>query len=175
MKLKSAAEELELWNLFNVYVLEQNHRQGEDKHWADVLNEIRKADGTLKPETVSLLESRLIDAEDKDDLDACHIMFKNEDCNQHNLKMLNKLPGELVELPAQHKNPRGWKPPLTDYGTIKNTKFMKMLQLKKGARVKLIFNVSTLDNLTNGVMGTVIAFCRNSSGNVECVTFWAMA
>ena len=40
-KLKPAKRALELWNQFEVYILEENHRQGEDKYWADVLNEIR--------------------------------------------------------------------------------------------------------------------------------------
>ena len=46
---------------------------------------------------------------------------------------------------------------------------MDVLHLKKGARVCLVNNINTIDELVNGVMGTVIGFERNKFGKIEAV------
>ena len=168
-KLALAADTLQLWQKFEAYVLKHNHRQGEGNQWANVLNEIREAKGILTDDTEELLQSRMIDMDEKNELSTCHIFYENKKVFDHNIKMLNKLPSELVELPAREFLPKGYTTQVKSYGTINNTKFMQTLQLKKGARVKLIWNVSTMDELTNGTLGTVIDFHKNSKGSVECI------
>ena len=44
---------------------------------------------------------------------------------------------------------------------------MQTLELKKGARIRLIFNISTKDDLTNGELGTIIDFHKNSKGFID--------
>ena len=46
---------------------------------------------------------------------------------------------------------------------------MQILEIKKGAKVKLIWNVSVIDNLVNGSIGKVIDFHRNSKGAIEAI------
>ena len=83
----------------------------------------------------------MIELDDKDNLTACHIFYENQQVHDHNIKMLNKLTSDLVELPAREFLPKGYKSQVKSYGAIKDTKFMQTLQLKKGARVKLIFKI----------------------------------
>ena len=161
-KLANAADALQLWKQFHVYILKHNHRQGEGNRWANVLNEIREAKGMVNEDTENMLQSRLVEVDEKNELTTCHVFYENRQAFDHNIKMLNKLDSELVELPAREFLPKGYKTQLKSYGTIKNTKFMQTLQLKKGARVKLTWNVSTMDELTNGTLGTVIDFHKNS-------------
>ena len=71
--------------------------------------------------------------------------------------MLNKLDTELVEITAHQINPKGYTPPI-NAGRIAKTGYMEILQIKKGARIKLISNISTIDKLVNGSLGTVIGY-----------------
>ena len=44
-----------------------------------------------------------------------------------------------------------------------------MLKLKKEARVALVFNVNTIDELVNGALGTVVGFEYDKVGNVIAI------
>ena len=46
---------------------------------------------------------------------------------------------------------------MNKYGNVDETQFVMNLQLKLGARVMVISNVSIIDSLVNGSLGTVIA------------------
>ena len=151
-KLAISAADLDLWQKFDVYVLKHNHRQGERKMWANTLNEIRE--GIVTEDTIKLLRSKLIEPDDAPN-GACHICYTNKEVFSHNENMLNSLPSDLVTLPAREFLPRGYVTQVKSYGTIKDTKFMQTLKVKKNAWVKLIWNVSTMDGLVNGAMGTV--------------------
>ena len=48
-----------LWNMFTVVNLEENHRQGEDRNYADLLNRVRTGEWT--DEDVKMLETRVRD------------------------------------------------------------------------------------------------------------------
>ena len=54
-----------------------------------------------------------------------------------------------------------YSPTITSYGTVDSTSFMKMLKVKVGARVMLIWNVSIWDKLVNGMTGDVIEILFN--------------
>ena len=163
----------ELWQQFEVYNLEHNHRQGEGNSWANVLNEIRE--GTVTKDTEELLKTRFIKPEEHDELTTCHCFFRNVDVSEHNTKMLNSLSNDhdLVELPAIETLPKGFISPVMPHGTIglrgNDTGFMKILYLRKQARVMMISNINTPDELVNGAMGTVADFIANDKGVVECL------
>ena len=44
---------------------------------------------------------------------------------------------------------------------------MQSLELKKGTRVQLTYNIDTKDGLTNGARGILVEFVRDRAGKVE--------
>ena len=70
--------------------------------------------------------------------------------------MLNTLNEKLVEIKATVL-PKKYTPKIKA-GRIDDTQFMETLQMKVGARVKIIANISTLDKLVNGALGTIIGY-----------------
>lgn len=155
-----------LWKTFEPNILIHNHRQGNGSKWVDTLNRIRE--GQVTEEDEEVLRSRIIETPNLD-LDSCHVFFTNAEVNSHNDKMLNCLTTELVEIPAIQTLPKGYSSFTTVHGTIDSTNFLKTLLLKVGARVVLVFNISTTDLLVNGAMGTVISIERNKANKVECI------
>ena len=142
-----------LWEQFKVIVLKENHRQGEGSKWTETLNRIRI--GEPNEEDIKLLESRVVKKPPLED-NVLHVFYKNDDVNEHNIKMLNTLKTELVENKAITL-PKKYKPPINN-GRIAKTQYMENLQLKVGARVKLIANILTLDKLVNGSLGKIVGF-----------------
>ena len=67
--------------------------------------------------------------------------------------------------------PKNYKPKIKN-GRIDDTQFMELLQMKIGARVKLVNNIWTLDKLVNGSLGTIVGFeWRNDkNGKAHVVT-----
>ena len=157
----------DLWQLFVPIVLQHNHRQGESGEWADTLNRIRV--GEMTPDDIALLRSRIVPEDEIVDENCVHIYYLNADVMKYNLEMLSKMPGDEVILPATFQGPPGYNKTVTPHGTIDQTQFMDKLSLKMGARVMLIANVNTCDNLVNGVMGKVIGFEYFSNGQMECI------
>ena len=157
----------DLWQQFEVFNLEYNHRQGDGNAWANVLNQIREGDVTT--ETEQLLKSRLTGLDDHNELTTCHVFYRNEDVEAHNNKMLNLLPGHPVEISAVENVPGKYIPILTSYGTIDKSGFMRILYLKLRARVIMISNVSTIDGLVNGATGNILDFIVNDKGHVDCI------
>ena len=88
-----------------------------------------------------------------DDLTTTHIFYTNKEVNMHNTKMINTLEKPLIEICA--KEPKGIKGKLK-YGCIADTSFERDLNIKIGARVMLIFNISVVDGLVNGSLGHVV-------------------
>ena len=66
----------DLWKLFKVINLVENHRQGEDKTYGDLLNRIRI--GAHTEEDISLLETRMRPKDDPSLKDALHIHMGRE-------------------------------------------------------------------------------------------------
>ena len=155
-----------LWRSFEPYVLEHNHRQKEEMRWANNLNEVRI--GNVTKEVEDILKSR-ITSDPWLQEDAMHVFFTNKEVGEHNKKMLNTLKTPLVTVVSTQRNPGKFRPYVTDWGTVQKTQFMDKLHLKIGARVSLIVNVNTLDELVNGALGTVVGFEKNSNGDVTSV------
>ena len=152
---RSLHKETPLWKSFTPVVLKKNHRQKEEKLWADTLNRFRK--GIVTQEDENLLKSRLT-TEEFLDHDALHVFYTNAEVADHNNKMLNKLDTQMISNNAIKSGPKGYKPWITPHGTVDDTQMMDVLVLKIGSRVKLTVNVRTCDELVNGAMGTVVGF-----------------
>ena len=153
--LKNIYEILNLWELFEVYQLIQNHRQGEDKEYADFLNRIRFKE---KNEDFSDSDKTIIQTmirEPEDISKTLQIYGKKVTVNYINEQKLQTLTTKLHIIEAIHC---GSKKNLTIQpdGTIENTAFLQLLKLKIRSRVMLIFNINTSDGLTNGAQGEVV-------------------
>ena len=144
----------DLWKLFKVVTLEENHRQGEDKIYGDLLNRIRI--GAHTEEDISLLETRIRPKSDPNLNNALHIYGTNAKVNARNNSKLEEIEGELLDIKAKNasKTVRVFK--TNNAGCIKNTPFQDRLKLKIGAEVVLVHNVDTLDGLTNGSRGVLV-------------------
>ena len=158
-----------LWKQFKVVVLKQNHRQGEGNNWTELLNRARI--GQVTDEDIKLLESLTVNKISPDPK-VLHVYYKNDDVHDYNIKMLNKLDTELIEIEAIQINPKGYKP-VIKAGKIGSSVYMETLQVKIGARIKLVSNISTLDKLVNGSLGTVIGYewgkGKNGSDQVAAI------
>ena len=127
------------WQNFHIINLEENHRQGNDREYAEVLNRIRVGEQT--DEDIKTLEKRLPTLLTKKEYqDAIHLFYTNLEVNGHNTYMLNSLEGMLEEIASNLLLPKGYRPK-TDTGLIDKTQFAEILKLKKSARVMVIANV----------------------------------
>ena len=156
--------DMNLWKSCEVVNLKTNFRVGESP-WNETLNRIRLGEQT--EEDLKLLKSRYISNFKRENWDdAIHAFFGNEDAKKHNLKMLNKMPGVLVTLKADH--PKGISKTISKYGTIGTTQFEDKLEVKKGAKIMMIYNIDIADGLVNGVTGIVLDFAyRTVNGKPE--------
>ena len=156
-----------LWKSFQVINLTENHRQGNDKTYADILNRVRVGEQTK--EDIELLRKRVRPKNHPDLRNALYIACKKVSVTEHNTKCLNSLPGKLYEIEARHftKLKHNYKPYIQKDGTISDTQFPNALQLKIGAKVMLIYNVDVSDLLCNGAMGTLIGVEESEGGSVD--------
>ena len=92
------------WHMFNSLTLELNHRQGEDKPYADLLNRIRV--GKQTQDDLDLLRTR-VRPEKHPDLKAAdlYLLCKRKDCARLNLSDMNKLDGKMIRIKAKHHHP----------------------------------------------------------------------
>ena len=133
----------------------RNFRQEENQGFIDLLSHARV--GELEENDIEMLESRRIKEEDFERVkNATHVFYTNEAVEEWNTKKLNELTAPLVKILA--KTSGLVKPTLNKAGMIENTQFMKILHLKKGARVMLTHNINTSDGLVNGATGEVLGF-----------------
>ena len=143
-----------LWKLFKPMELVHNHRQGQGSKWTEMLNRFRIGEGTEEDKEV--LETRRMNHFPEINFDkACHVFFTNAEVDHHNTRILNSNPNPLVQIEAVCHYPKGYTPKVTEWNTIDNTQFRKILHLKVGARVMMIFNVCISDSLINGALGRV--------------------
>ena len=130
-------------------LLEENHRQGNDHHYAELLRRLRTKDYT--EDDLRILRSRIRDAKHKDIENAgLYISSKVKPCYDINSKYIAKLKGTAMKLKAvhHHDNIKSYKPFIKKRdGTIGETGFQDILILKPGARVIIIHNIDTLDSL----------------------------
>ena len=143
-----------LWRQFKVVQLEENHRQGEDKEYGDLLNRVRV--GAHTEEDIELLKTRESPEDNPALNDAIHIYGTNAKVNSRNDAKLKDIPGELITIKARNES-RTIKTFTKDKaGCIRNTPFQAVLKLKIGAEVILVHNLDTLDGLTNGARGVLV-------------------
>ena len=157
------------WHKFEVIVLEKNHRQGEDKIYADMLNRIRVGEETEKDMEELEARVRAKDHEDiKNETKAIYLYGTNENVNRMNNLKLKDLPTEEIKISAilYHRTLKNFEPSINNAGNILNTPFQKELRLKIGARVMITYNVDTCDGLNNGAIGELIDFLRDAKGEV---------
>ena len=157
------------WEMFKSIDLEINHRQGDDKAYADLLNRIRIDKHSI--EDIELLETR-IRPEGHPDLSnaSLHIVCKRHQCEKRNMKYIDSLEGQLYKIRAvnHHSTQKNYKPLIDKKdGSIAATGFLNELKLKIGAKVMLIHNIDIADCLTNGQMGELVAITKSTTGTID--------
>ena len=157
------------WNCFEIVNLEENHRQGNDKTYAEMLNRIRVGEQT--EEDIHHLEKRVRPRNHKDlkDPDAIFLFGKNKPVDEMNEKRLLKIKEEEFVIKAKcfHNTIKNFRPPVSKTGTVKETPFQAKLRLKVGAKIMLTYNINTADGLTNGSRGELIGVVKNEHGEVR--------
>ena len=159
-----------LWHKFQVVLLVQNHRQGEDRPYADVLNRIRVGEQT--EDDYKMLEKRVRKKGDHDlPKNALYITCKNVLVNEINEKKLEEVEGTMYTIEAKVRSAaqKTRKPRLNKDGSILNTPLQNILKLKTTAKVMLTYNVDVMDSLANGAIGEVVGFLFAPSGEVKTV------
>ena len=135
-----ASEMDPIWQKFECINLEINHRQGEDKDYADMLNRIRIGQET--EEDIEKLKSRVRNENHEDirrEEDALYIFGTNLKVNQMNTRRLKALNGEekVIMAICFHKTIKNFNPPEGKAGEVAKTPFQKKLSIKIGARVMM--------------------------------------
>ena len=158
-----------LWHNLSVIILKTNHRQGEDRAYADILNRLRV--GIHHEEDNELLKQRVRTYDDSIPEDALIVAGSNKDVNSYNTDKLNKVVGELISEKAfVYSDAKGeHKPTLNPDGSIRNTSLQYHIDLKKGCRVMLTTNLDVCDGLVNGSLGTVIGFEYNKERRIQYI------
>ena len=150
------------WISFDVIFLEENHRQGGDHEYAEMLNRIRVGQQTTQD--IDILKTRVRPEGHPDLCGAMYISCTNKSVNKMNDVRINELEAELFEIEALNIHPtiQNFKPKLEAKGTVGGTAFLQTLKIKVGARVMLIHNIDVLDGLSNGTRGELIAVENDS-------------
>ena len=159
-----------LWEKFEVITLKTNHRQGNNRSYADVLNRIRI--GKKTDEDLSMLGTRIFPRNSGDlPKDALLVTGENRIVQSVNEKRISELPGELFEVEAEvSSRTRGkYKPKIDKSGQVKNTPLQKILKLKKNARIMLTMNLDVCDSLANGALGKVVDFVKKTNGELQYI------
>ena len=159
-----------LWKKFEVINLQTNHRQGEDRIYAELLNRIRT--GEQENEDIDLLKTRVVKANDTMiPEEALVISGTNAVVNRVNEEKLAKLKGEKVEIVAKvFSESRGeFKPKLDNKNDVLGTPLQYKLKLIIGCRVMLTYNLDVCDSLVNGSQGKVAGFEYNREGELTRV------
>jgi hypothetical protein len=89
-----------LWRTFKVINLEENHRQGKDKEYANMLTRMRI--GKQSKEDIEILQSRVRPNGHKDLKGGLFISAKMKRVATYNKKAINRLPGKLYVSKATH-------------------------------------------------------------------------
>lgn len=163
---RAAYDTNDLWKNFQPRILKHNHRQGAGCEWANILNRFRE--GIVIEKDLIYLKKRETD-DPHLDLDAMHLCYKNQETQNHNDKMLTQLVKGERHFQAGKEYPKGRKPYVKPDGRIEDLNVLDVLKVKIGARVLMVFNVNTIDDLVNGSTGTVIAFDHDKKTKQDCI------
>ena len=91
------------------------------------------------------------------DPNALHIYGTNAKVNARNKAKLDEIGGELFTIKAKNASRMVKRFNVNKAGCIQNTPFLAELNLKVGCEVVLVHNIDTLDGLTNGCRGVLVA------------------
>ena len=138
-----------LWKKFQCINLEINHRQGEDKDYADMLNRIRVGQETS--EDIKKLKERVRHQNHGDinkEKDALFIFGTNKKVNEVNNRRQKALGGEehVIKAVTIHKTIKNFSPPEGKAGEVMKTPFQREFKLKIHAKVILTYNIDTGDS-----------------------------
>ena len=157
------------WEMFRVLNLEVNHRQGEDKPYAETLNRIRI--GEMNEEDIAQLKTRVRHKSHPDLKEvSLYIVPTRKTCTKYNLEYLKSLQGAEIKLNARHYHATQKKyTPFIDKkeGAIGTTAFQDELRLKISANIIIIHNIDTSDGLTNGQLGELIDIIKTKDGEAD--------
>jgi ATP-dependent DNA helicase PIF1 len=157
---------LRLWKQFMSFELVENHRQGDDKQFADILNKIRI--GVQEETDLAVLMSRVCSDVPANAIHVYGTKAKVAALNTIKLEALNGVE-ETIRAKCIHPYRENYKPPVNATGQIGESPFQDVLKLKIDSLVMLTYNVDTADGLTNGTAGKVVAFVKNSLGEIQKV------
>ena len=159
-----------LWKQFGVVILTHNHRQEEDKLYADILNRVRI--GEVNEEDIKLLETRVRQLNHPDiPKDALVVTCINSEVNKINEERLQMINEKLYFFEAINKSStqNQFRPRSDAAGAICGTPLQKQLKLKVSAKVMLTYNIDTCDCLTNGALGEVLGYEFHKEGSIRKV------
>ena len=156
------------WSMLKVINLEENHRQGDDKAYADLLLRMRTESHT--EEDLKVLRKRVFKKG--------HIWYKdvattivctNAKAKEINDRELRKMEGEEMMFKAKHSHALqpDYKPMIDEVGQVGKTSFVDELVVKKGCPVMLVSNIDVADCLSNGQLGTLVDTVKGANGVVK--------
>ena len=100
------------WKSYEVITLEENHRQEDDKDYADMLNRFRIGEQTV--EDMERLETRVRPINHSDLKEAVYISCKNKEVEKLNTKMLNEIKETALVFESINVHPiiKNFQPPI---------------------------------------------------------------
>ena len=155
LKYNMYHEMVNLWEMFKVIELTQNHRQAEDREYAFMLRRIRMGEHTEAD--IKTLASRI---SQESPPDALYVFGENQYCKQHNDAYVESLDGEMYSFKALYPKGESFlqKTVSKKTGRVRGKSFLDELRLKVGAKAIIIHNVDTSDHLSNGTCGYIAGF-----------------
>lgn len=156
------------FNKKNIIELKENYRQN-DPVFLELLHRIRR--GAQTADDIKLLKSKL---QEDDHPDTLHIVTSNKAAQVINMTHLNTLGPPTIKYNItfdQDGDPETCEELRKDLWSQFNQKGIIEIQLKVGARVMLIKNLSVPDGLVNGSVGTVTKFEKVDNHHYPVVKF----